>query len=104
MTIVYKQDLVAGERQFITPARAGAVDRGEKLDARLAARILDRQTRFIRELAEVHFRRMGGLTEHENVGTGAEHPIFQAGDDDGSDIRVFEANALNGIGEFDIDA
>ena len=42
MSIIHEQNLVAGERQFVAAPGAGAVDRGEKLDARLAARILDR--------------------------------------------------------------
>jgi hypothetical protein len=104
MTIVHEHDLVAGERQFVAASRADAVDGREKLDARLAARILNRQTRFVREFTEVHLRCMRGLTQHENIGAGAEHPVFQAGDDDRSDVWVFEANSLNGVGEFDIDA
>src|SRR5262245_14955442 len=47
---------------------------------------------------------MRGLTQHEYVGAGAEHPVLQAGDDDRSDFWVFEANSLNSVGELDIDA
>ena len=42
--------------------------------------------------------------QHHDVRAGAEDPFLQAGDDDGVDLGVLEADALQGVGELDIDA
>src|SRR6185503_18387606 len=42
--------------------------------------------------------------EHEDVRPGAEHALLQAGDDDGAGFGMLEADALDGVGELDVDA
>jgi hypothetical protein len=44
------------------------------------------------------------VAEHENVRTGAENPLLQAGDDHGVDFGMLEAQPLNGVGELEVDA
>src|SRR6185369_602547 len=46
----------------------------------------------------------GRAAQHEDVRARAEDAFLQARDDDRMDFRVFEAQALNRIGELDIDA
>src|SRR5262249_35927601 len=70
--IVYEQDLVAGQRQFISASRTDTVDGRQKLDAGVPAGVLDGQARLVRELAEVHFRGVRGFAQHEDIGAGAE--------------------------------
>ena len=43
------------------------------------------------------------LAEHHDVRAGAEHPLLQAGDHDGVDLGMLEADALQGVRELDID-
>ena len=46
---------------------------------------------------------MAGQAEHVNVGTGAEDALFAAGQHDGADLRVFEADPVHGVVQLDID-
>ena len=82
VSVVHEEDLVAGERQLVSAARADAVDRGQELDAGMLARVLDREPGFVRELAEVHLPRMRRSAQHEDVRAGAEDALLEAGDDD----------------------
>ena len=68
------------------------------------ARVLDRQPRLVGELAEVHLPRVRRAAQHEDVGAGAEDALLQAGDDDGVDFGMLEADALDRVGELDVDA
>ena len=68
------------------------------------ARVLDRQPRLVGELAEVHLPRVRRAAQHEDVRAGAEDALLQAGDDDGVDLGMLEADALDGVGELDVDA
>jgi hypothetical protein len=47
---------------------------------------------------------MTRAAQHENVGASAKDALLQAGDDDGMDFRVLEADALNRVGKLDVDA
>ncbi|MCY1294200.1 hypothetical protein D9M69_353230 [compost metagenome] len=74
--VVHQQDFVAGQRQFIAAAGAGEVD----------------------------LPRMAADAEHEDIGARAEHLVLAAGDDHGAHFGVFEADAVERIVQFDIDA
>src|SRR5262249_9229779 len=102
--IVYEQDLVAGQRQFISASRTDTVDGRQKLDAGVPAGVLDGKARLVRELAEVHFPGVRGFAQHEDIGAGAEDSLLQASDDNRADARVFEAYSLDRVGQFDVDA
>jgi len=102
--IVDQHDLVARERELVAAARARAVDRGQELDPRVPARVLDAVARLVRELAEVHLPGVRRKPEHEDVRAGTEHAILETRDDDGANFRALEADALQGVGELDVDA
>ena len=102
--IVDEDDVVAGEREFVAAAGGRAVERGEKFQAGVCAGVFDSVARFIGEFAEVHFPRVGAEAEHVNVCAGAEDAIFRAGDDDGANFGMLEADALERVVEFDVDA
>ena len=68
------------------------------------ARVLDRQPRLVGELAEVHLGDVRRAAQHHDVGAGAEDALLQRRDDDGADLGVLEAQALDGVGELDVDA
>ena len=102
--VVDHDDLVAGQRDFVAAAGAGAIDRGEELEAGRGARFLDAVARLVGELAEVHLPGVAGQTEHIDVRARAEHPRLAAGQDHGPDFGMLEADALQGVGEFDVDA
>ena len=104
VAIIDEDNLVARERQLIAAAGTDAVERGQELQPRVRARVFDRQPRLVRELAEVHLPRVARPTQHEDVGAGAEDALLQAGDDDRVDLGMLEAEALNRVGEFDVDA
>ena len=66
--IVDHQDLIAGERELVAAARDRAVDRGEGLQALVAARVLDAAACFVGEFAEIHLPCVRGLAKHVDVG------------------------------------
>ena len=47
---------------------------------------------------------MAGKPEHEDVGAGAEDLVPGAGDHHRAHFRVLEADAIDGVVEFDVDA
>ena len=102
--VVDEDDLVAGEREFVAAAGARAVDRGDELQPVVARAVLDAVARLVGELAEVHLPRVARDAEHEDVGAGAEDAVLGAGDDDRAHLRVLEADAVQRIGELDVDA
>ena len=72
---------------------------------RVRAGVLDGEPRLVGELAEVHLEARGpSCAEHEDVGAGAEDALLQARDDDGVHLGVLEAQALDRVGELDVDA
>ncbi len=94
IAVVHQDDLVAGQGQLVAAAGAGAVHRGEELQAAVLGRVLQAVAGLVGELAEVHLPGMAGDAQHEDVGAGAEHLLLGAGDDDGAHFRVLEADAL----------
>ncbi len=104
IAIVHEDDFVARERELVAAAGADAVQRGKKLQTGVRAGVLDRETRFVRELAEVDLRAVRRSAQHHDVGAGAEDPFFERRHDDRMDFRMLEADALNRIGELDVDA
>ena len=101
--VVHQEDLVARQRELVAAARARAVHGGEERDARVLAGVLHREARFVGELAEVHLEPVARAAQHEDVRPGAEHALLQAGDDDSPDLRVFETDALQCVGQLDVD-
>ena len=102
--IVDQKDFIAGERQLVAAAGAGAVDGGEEPDAVVGAGILHAVARFVGELAEVDFPCVRRQPQHVDVGAGAEKPLAGAGDDHAMDFRMLEANAVERVGKLDVDA
>ena len=102
--VVDQDDLVAGQREFIAAAGAGAVHRGQELQARMLRRVLEAVAGLVGELAEVDLPGVAGDTEHEDVGARAEHLLLRAGDDHRAHLRVLEADALHRVVQLDVDA
>ena len=72
--VVDHDDLVAGERQLVAAAGAGAVDRGQEFEARIGARILDAVAGLVGEFAEIDLLRVARLAQHVDVGAGRRTP------------------------------
>ena len=68
------------------------------------AGVLDREPRLVGELAEVHLGAVRRAAQHDDVRAGAEDALLERGDDDGAHLGVLEAQALDGVGELDVDA
>ncbi|MGH7069417.1 MAG: hypothetical protein ACREFO_05320, partial [Acetobacteraceae bacterium] len=65
---------------------------------------LDAVARLVGELAEIDFVAMAGAGQHADIGASAEHPRLARSQHRGTNLRVFETQPLDGVGEFDIDA
>ena len=70
----------------------------------MRARVLDGEARLVGVLAEVHLRAVRGAAQHHDVRAGAEDPLLERRDDDGVDLGMLEPEALNRVGELDVDA
>ncbi|MCY1300993.1 hypothetical protein D9M69_340240 [compost metagenome] len=103
-TVVDQHDLVAGKRQLIAAAGGGAVAGGDELQPGVLAGILDGIAGLVGELAEVDLPRVRRLAQHEDVGAGAEDPLARAGQHHGAHLGMLEADALQRVVQFDIDA
>ena len=103
-TIVDEKDLVAGQRQFVAAAGAGAADGGEELQPLVLRGVFQAVAGLVGEFAEVDLPRMAREAEHEDVGAGAEHPFAGARDDHDADLGMLETDAVDGVIEFDVDA
>src|SRR6266850_642085 len=68
----------------------------------MRARVFDPISRFIGEFAEIHFPRVRGKSEHVDISAGAKNTILCAGKDHRADFRVFKADALERVVEFDV--
>ena len=104
IAVVDQHNLVARQRKLVPAAGADAVERREELDAGMLARVLDGQSRLVRVLAEVHLPAVRRLAKHHDVRAGAEDALLQRRDDDCVHLGVLEADALNRIGQLDVDA
>ena len=62
------------------------------------------EPRLVGELAEVHLEAVARRAEHEDVGAGAEDARLEAREDDGVHFGMLEADALQRVGELDVDA
>ena len=93
--VVDQDDLVAGQRHLVAAAGAGAVHRGQELQAAVLRRVLEPVARLVGELAEVHLPRVARDAEHEDVGARAEHLVLQAGDDHRAHLGVLEADPVH---------
>ena len=102
--VVDQHDVVAGKRELVSAAGAGAVDGGKETNAGIVGRVLDPIARLVGELAEIHFVRMGRLRQHPDICAGAENAILVGRHDDGADFRVFEPDPLQRVVKLDIDS
>ena len=91
-------------RQFVSAARRTPADSRQISLAGMGAGILDRQSGFVGELAEIHLMPVRGLGEHADVRAGAEHVVLARTKDDDFHLGMLEPQPLHRVGEFDIDA
>ena len=101
--VVDEHDLVAGQGELVTAAGGGAVDGRDPRLPRQRARLLDRVAGLVGELAEVDLVDVRGAGQHLDVGAGAEHLVERAGEHDGLDLGVLEAQSLHDVVELDVD-
>src|SRR5690606_15787517 len=100
--VVHEHDVVGGQSEFVSAAGGVAVDGGDVPLRRVGAGVFDGVARLVRELAEVDVESVRGLGEHPDVGAGAEHPVQGRADHHRSHFRVLKAQALHGVGQFDV--
>ena len=70
----------------------------------MLAQILDSVARLVGEFAEIDFVRVARAGEHADIGAGAEHPRLAGAQHHGAHLRMLEAQPLDCVGKFDIDA
>ena len=70
----------------------------------MAAGVFDAVAGFVGELTKVDFPSVGGESQHKDIGTGTKDAVFQTGDDNTFDFRVLEADALQGVMQFNVHA
>src|SRR3982074_1957619 len=58
----------------------------------------------IGEFAEIYFPGVRRKAKHVNVRARAKEPVFRAGYDHGTNLRMLETNTLKRVVEFNIDA
>ena len=102
-TVVDQHDVIGGECEFIATAGGIAVDRADIGLLGILGCVLDRQSRLVGELAEVHLVAVRRFAEHADIGAGAEDVVLARLDDDAAHLRMLEAQALHRIVELDID-
>ena len=71
-----EHDVIAGERQLVAAARAGALDRADVRLAGFCAGGLECVARLVGELAEIDLVGVGGDAEHADIGAGAKDPFL----------------------------
>ena len=102
--VVDQHDVVGGERQLIAAAGRGAVDGADGFEPGMLAQILDAVAGLVGELAEVDLVGVGRAGQHADIGAGAEHPRLARAQHHDAHFRMLEAQPLDRVGEFDIDA
>jgi len=102
--VIHQDNFVAGEGEFVPTPGAGAVDRGDEAESVVARRIFQAVAGFVGELAEVDLPGVTADAEHEDVGARAENLVLEAGDDNATHLRMLEADTIDGVVEFDVDA
>src|SRR5438132_780664 len=101
--VVDHDDLVTGERQLIAAAGAGPVYGGNEFETRMGARILDAVAGLVGESAEINLFGVARLTQHVDVGAGAEHALLAARDHHHPGFGMLKPDAVERIVEFYID-
>ena len=96
--------MVAGQRQLVAAAGAGAFDCADVVLAGVDACGLVSVAGFVGEFAEIHLVAVFGAPQHADVGTGAKYVVFVGAQDDAAHLGMLKAHALNDVGQFDIDA
>ncbi|TXT37127.1 MAG: Uncharacterized protein FD135_3822 [Comamonadaceae bacterium] len=102
--VVHQDDFVTGQGQFVATTGAGPVDGSQEFEATVLGRVLQAVAGFVGEFAEVHLPGVAADTQHKDVGTGAEHAVFGAGDHHGAHFGVLKTDADNRIIEFNVHA
>ncbi len=103
-TVVHQHDFIASQGQLVATTSASAVQGGDKFQAIVLAGVFDAVAGFVGELAEVHFPAVGGHAQHEDVGTGTKHAVFQAGHHHRAHFWVLKTDALQSVVQFDVHA
>jgi len=96
--------VVAGQRQFIAAAGAGAADRRDVFLARIGLGGLIGVAGLVGELAEVDLVGMGGAAQHADICPGTKDPVLARTQHDDPDAGMLEPHPLHDIGQFDVDA
>src|SRR5262249_33580055 len=104
VAVVDEENLITGQREFVSSARTDAVDGREELEARLLAGIFNGKPCLVGELAKGHLPGMGRSAQHEDVGAGAENALLQAGYDDDMNLGMLEAHALDRVRKLDVNS
>ena len=97
-TVVDEHDVIGRQRQLVTAAGRGAVDRADRFDARILAKILDAIAGLVGELAEIHLMRVARASEHANIGARRKHPWFGRAQHQHPRSGMFEAQPLDRVG------
>src|SRR5205085_5737447 len=100
--VVDHNDLVAGERQLVAASGAGAVYGGDEFETGVRTRILDAVPRLIGEFAEIDLFGVARLTQHVNIGAGAEHALLAARQNHDAHLGMLEADAVERVLKLDI--
>ena len=70
----------------------------------MLAQILDAVARLVGEFAEIDLVGVARARQHPDIGAGAEHPRLARAQYDDANLRMLEAQPLDGVGKFDVDA
>ncbi len=102
--VIHQDNVIGRERKLVAAAGRGAVDDANRAQAGGRARLLDGIARLVGKLAEIDLVHMACAGEHADVGTGTKDPRLAGPQQHHPHLRVLEADALVGVGEFDVDA
>src|SRR5260370_30576630 len=69
----------------------------------MSAGVFDAVARFVGEFAEIDFPGVGGKAKHVDVCAGTENAILGAGNDDGANFGMLEADALEVVVKLFVD-
>ena len=102
--VVNQHDVVGRQSELIAAAGRSAVDGADRFYSGILAEILDAIARFIGELAEIYFMRMARAGQHADIRAGGKNPRFRRPQHQRAHLRMLEAQAVDRVGELDIDA
>ena len=66
--VVHQNDFVTGQGQLVAAASAGAVDRGQELEAAVGGRVFQAVAGLVGEFAKVHLPGVAAHAQHKDVG------------------------------------